>query len=87
MVSEPGTSVLIYDADRGQPWREALPKFLAACPGARVVLLSDSADKRTWCDLFDYGAYDLVLRSTRPNDLRTILRSALDPPKYFYRAA
>ena len=30
-------SVILYDADTGQPWRDALRCFLAVRPGVRVV--------------------------------------------------
>jgi DNA-binding NtrC family response regulator len=80
-------SVILYDADTGQPWRDAVRCFLAARPGARVVLLSQSADARTWWDVFDCGAYDLVIRPFRPADFRAIIRSALSPPRFFFSAA
>jgi len=76
-------SVIVYDADTGQPWREAVRCLLAARPAARVVLLSQSTDARTWWDLFDCGAYDLVIRPFRPADFRAIIRSALNPPRFF----
>ena len=80
-------SVILYDADRGQPWRDALPRFLTARPGSRVVLLAESANHQTWLDLFDGGGFDLIMRPVRPSDLRAIVRCAIDPPRYFCAAA
>jgi DNA-binding NtrC family response regulator len=87
LLASTAASVIVYDADTGQPWRDALPCFLAARPSVRVVLLSQSADSRTWWDLFDCGAYDLITRPFRPNDFRAVIRSALDPPRFFSSAA
>jgi DNA-binding NtrC family response regulator len=87
LLASTTASVIVYDADTGQPWRDAVPCLLAARPGARVVLLSQTADARTWWDLFDYGAYDLVTRPFRPADFRAVIRSAMNPPRFFSSAA
>ncbi len=79
--------VILYDADTGQPWRDALPRFFAARPGVRIVLLTEFANHKTWLDLFDNGGFDLLLRPLRPADLRAVVRCALDPPKFFHAAA
>lgn len=80
-------AVLLYDGDTGQPWRDALTRFLAVRPGARVVLLTQLADHETWMDLFDFGGFDLLLRPLRPADLGAVVRCAMDPPTYFHAAA
>ena len=80
-------SVIIYDTDTGQPWRDAVRCLLAAQPMARVVLLSQSTDARTWWDLFDCGAYDLVTRPFQPANFRAIIRSALSPPRFLSSTA
>ena len=81
------SSVLIYDSDSGQPWREAIPRFLKTRPGVRVVLLSSAADRRMWLDLFDFGAFDLVMKPFKPAEFRAVLRSAINPPRFFVQAA
>jgi DNA-binding NtrC family response regulator len=86
LLASTAASVIVYDADTGQPWRDAVRCFLAARPNVRVVLLSQSADSRTWWDLFDCGAYDLITRPFRPADFRAVIRSALDPPQFFRSA-
>src|ERR1700683_3663028 len=48
-------SVILYDADTGQPWPDALQRFLAIRPLVRMVLLMKSASQKTWLDLFDNG--------------------------------
>jgi DNA-binding NtrC family response regulator len=83
LLTSTAASVVVYDADVGQPWRDAVRCFLAARPGTRIVLLCQSADARTWWDLFDCGAFDLVTRPFRPADFRAIIRSALNPPRFF----
>jgi len=80
-------SVVLYDADNGQPWRDALPQFLTTRPGSRVILLAKSANRQTWFDLFDTGGFDMLLRPFRPVELRGIVRLALSPPKFFCAAA
>jgi DNA-binding response OmpR family regulator len=82
-------SVILYDADTGQPWRDALPRFLAVRPGVQVqvVLLTESPTHQTWLDLFDCGGFDLVTRPFRPAELRAIVRCALDPPRFFNTSA
>jgi DNA-binding NtrC family response regulator len=87
LVAGSAASVILYDADRGQPWRDALPRFHELRPGLRIVLLSGSSDRRMWLDLFDHGGFDIVVRPFRPVELRAIVRSALNPPKFFCRAA
>ncbi len=87
MLAVTDSAVVVYDADTGQPWREAVPRFLRTRPGTRVILIATSADHRTWLDLFDSGAFDLILRPFRPTELRVVLRSALNPPRFFVRAA
>ena len=81
------TTVIVYDADRGQPWREALPRFHQVRPELRVVLLSSSADRQMWLDLFDHGGFDMVVQPLRPAELRAIVRNALNPPRFFCSAA
>jgi DNA-binding NtrC family response regulator len=83
VLASTAASVIVYDADTGQPWRDAVRWFLAARPGVRVVLLSQSVDARTWWDLFDCGAFDVIIRPFRPLDFRAIIRSALNPPRFF----
>jgi DNA-binding NtrC family response regulator len=80
-------SVVLYDADTGQPWQEAARNFLSVQPKVRIVLLMQSASRQTWLDLFDHGGFDLLLRPLQPADLRAVVRCALDPPKCFHRAA
>jgi DNA-binding NtrC family response regulator len=87
LLASGSADVLLYDADTGQPWRDALPRFVKAKPGVRVVLLTQSANQRTWLDLFDGGGFDLLLRPLRPVDLRAVVRCALDPPRFFHQAA
>jgi hypothetical protein len=83
VLAATAASVIVYDADTGQPWRDAVRCFLAARPGVRVVLLSQSVDARMWWDLFDCGAFDVIIRPFRPLDFRAIIRSALNPPQFF----
>jgi DNA-binding NtrC family response regulator len=80
-------SVILYDADTGQPWPDALRRFLAIRPTVRVVLLMEAAGHKTWLDLFDNGGFDLLLRPLRPANLRAVVRCALDPPRFFHAAA
>lgn len=87
LLASTQASVIVYDADTGQPWRDAVRCLLAARPDARVVLLSQSTDARTWWDLFDCGAFDLVIRPFRPADLSAVIRNALEPPRYFSSVA
>lgn len=77
------TAVILYDADSGQPWQEALPRFLKAQPGSRVILLAHSVSHTMWVDMFDFGGFDLIYKTIRPVDLRAIIRAALSPPKFF----
>jgi DNA-binding NtrC family response regulator len=87
VLTSSAASVVIYDADTGQPWRDAVRCFLAARPGVRVVLLSQSVDARMWWDLFDCGAFDVITRPFRPLDFCAIIRNALNPPRLFSAAA
>ncbi len=87
MMAGEKTSVVLYDADTGQPWPDALPRFTAMQPGVRVVLLTQCADQRTWLDLFDRGGFDLLPRPFQAANLRSVVRCALDPPKFFCSAA
>ncbi len=80
-------SVILYDADAGQPWPDALPRFVAARSGVRVVVLTQYASHKTWIDLFDNGGFDLLLKPLQPADLRAVIRCALDPPRFFHAAA
>jgi DNA-binding NtrC family response regulator len=86
-LASTAASVIVYDADTGQPWRDAVRRFRAACPGVRVILLFHSADPRVWWDLLDFGAFDLIVRPFQPADFRAIIRSALNPPRFFSSAA
>jgi DNA-binding response OmpR family regulator len=52
-----------------------------------VVLLTQSASRQTWLDLFDHGGFDLLLRPVRPADLCSTVRCAFDPPVFFHAAA
>jgi DNA-binding NtrC family response regulator len=81
------TSVILYDADTGQPWPDALRCFQKIRPSLRMVLLTASADHHTWMELFDNGAFDLLLRPLQPADLRSVVRCALHPPRFFRAAA
>jgi len=87
LLAQRGASVILYDADTGQPWQDALPRFFAARPGVRVVLLTRLANHKMWLDLFDNGGFDLLVRPLQPADLRAVVRCALDPPKFFHAAA
>src|SRR5436190_16047384 len=87
LMADESISVVLYDADNGQPWRDALPQFLSTKPGSRVVLLAKSANRQAWFDLFDSGGFDMLLRPFRPMELRGIVRLALSPPKFFCAAA
>lgn len=87
LLTATNASVVIYDADSGQPWREAVPRFLRTRPGSRVVLLSSSSNHRMWMDLYDFGAFDLIVRPFQATEFRGIVRSALNPPKFFCTAA
>jgi DNA-binding NtrC family response regulator len=80
-------AVILYDGDTGQPWPDALQRFLAMQPTTRVVLVMETAGHKTWLDLFDNGGFDLLLRPLQPADLRAVVRCALDPPKFFHAAA
>jgi DNA-binding NtrC family response regulator len=80
-------SVILYDADAAEPWQDALPRLLNGRPDVNVVLLTQSADRQTWLDLFDSGGFDLLLRPVQPADLRSVVRCALDPPTYLLASA
>ena len=80
-------SVILYDTDTGQPWPDALRRFQRIRSDLRMVLLTASADHHTWMELFDHGAFDLLLRPLQPADLRSVVRCALDPPRFFHAAA
>lgn len=74
-------SVVLYDADNGQPWRDALRRIKNAWPSARVVL-SSSADRRMWMDLFALGGFDMLFKPFNAADVRSTIRSALHPSPF-----
>jgi NtrC-family two-component system response regulator AlgB len=80
-------NVVLYDADTGQPWRDALPRLVEVRPGVHVVLLTQLTNRQTWLDLFEHGGFDLLRRPFRPTDLCATVRCALDPPVFFHAAA
>jgi DNA-binding NtrC family response regulator len=87
LLTSADASVVLYDADTGQPWPDALRRFQNIRPALRMVLLAASADHHAWMELFDNGAFDLLLRPLQPADLRSVVRCALDPPRFFHAAA
>ena len=70
-------SVILYDADAPEHWREALEQFLLLRPASRVVFLSRLADDHMWIDVLDQGGYDLLMKPLRAEELRGTVRNAL----------
>jgi two-component system C4-dicarboxylate transport response regulator DctD len=76
MPQEAPASVILCDVD-GVDWVEALRLFRQNQPAAPVVFLTRLADEQLWIQMLDAGAYDLLEKPYRPQDLRWIVSSAL----------
>lgn len=69
-------SVILCDADR-LDWIEALRELREAMPGTAVVFLTRLADERLWLRMLDAGAFDLLEKPYRSQDLRWVVTTAL----------
>ena len=70
-------SVILYDTDTPESWREALEHFLYLRPASRVVLLSRLADEEMWMQVLDCGGYDLLMKPFRAREICSVVRDAL----------
>ncbi len=69
-------SLVICDADR-LDWATALRRLHTQLPQCPVVFLTRLADERIWLDMLESGAYDLLQKPYRAEDLRWVVCSAL----------
>ena len=67
-------AAVICDADQVD-WREALAVLRPHC--AHVIFLTRNADERLWLDILQAGAFDLLAKPCRGEDLRWVVQSAL----------
>lgn len=77
-VAKPDPSVVVYDTDSPEEWRQALQRFLTVRRQTRVVLVSRLADDQMWMDVLDNGGFDLVMKPFQPLEIRSVVRGAID---------
>ena len=74
--------------DISMPFRtgnQVLPDILAACPNARVVMLSSIADLETVRECLEKGAVNYIRKDAEPEEIEMILETVVgemsqDPP-------
>ena len=69
-------SVILCDADC-LDWKEAVNLFQRLKTPGAVVLLTRLADERLWVETLDAGAFDLLEKPYRPENLRWVVSTAL----------
>lgn len=69
-------NVVLCDAD-SVDWRRALCLFQTELPNTAVVFLTRRADEWLWLEMLEAGAYDLIEKPWRQQDLQWIVGSAL----------
>ena len=69
-------SVILCDADC-LDWKEAVNLFQRLKTPGAVVLLTRLADERFWVETLEAGAFDLLEKPYRPEDLRWVVSTAL----------
>ena len=69
-------SVVLCDADRLN-WSETLRSFQQKMPETAVVFLTRTADERLWLRMLEAGAFDLLEKPYRSQDLRWVVSTAL----------
>lgn len=69
-------SVVVCDAD-SVDWEEALTVLQSHRGPSAVVFLTRLADERLWLRMLDAGAFDLLEKPYRTEDLRWVVTSAL----------
>ena len=69
-------SVILCDAD-SLDWKEAVNLFQRLKTPGAVVLLTRLADERLWVETLDAGAFDLLEKPYRPENLRWVVSTAL----------
>ena len=77
VVAREGFEVILCDRDQAEhPWREVLDRILAACPGARVLLLSPVNDTFLWREVVQRGGYDVLSTPLKEKSVIQIINSA-----------
>lgn len=69
-------SVIVCDAD-SVDWEEALRVLQEVPEPGAIVFLTRLADERLWLRMLQAGAFDLLEKPYRPQDLRWVVSSAL----------
>ena len=69
-------SVILCDAD-SLDWKEAVHLFQRSKTPGAVLLLTRLADERLWVETLDSGAFDLLEKPYRPENLRWVVSTAL----------
>ncbi len=70
------SSVILCDTDC-LDWKEAVNLFQRLKTPGAVVLLTRLADERLWVETLDAGAFDLLEKPYRPENLRWVVSTAL----------
>ncbi|MCX6617339.1 MAG: hypothetical protein NTZ98_14730 [Acidobacteria bacterium] len=72
-------TVVVCDADTVD-WEEALAVFQQQEEPSAIVFLTRLADERLWLRMLDAGAFDLLEKPYRAQDLCWVITSALKRP-------
>jgi len=72
-------TVVVCDADTVD-WEEALAVFQRQEEPSAIVFLTRLADERLWLRMLDAGAFDLLEKPYRAQDLCWVITSALKRP-------
>ena len=67
---------ILCETDR-LSWRAALDSLIEAAPAAAVILMARHADEHLWVDMLQAGAFDVVEKPYRPEDLRWVVTAAV----------
>lgn len=69
-------SVILCDAD-SLDWSEALNLFRRLKAPSAVIFLTRLADEHLWLEMLEAGAFDLLQKPYRPQDLCWVVSTAL----------
>ncbi len=73
-------TILLCDADVTD-WQAVLRFFHQHGVAGLVVFLTRLADERLWLEMLDAGAFDVLPKPYRPQDLRWVIETALKRAK------
>src|SRR5512141_1435949 len=72
-----GCPVVFCEVDSSNRWPDMLDRILRAWTGARVVFVLRMCDERTWIDMLEAGAHDVLLKPMRSADVHWVARGAV----------